>query len=93
MAYESKGQRRKKRVAMQVAVQPSCVKAPIEIIIHHIVTALYITVTWVQPSFSKLMCYNLLVEINTFFLILKRHIKSPILEFGFYLTWVTMRCA
>jgi hypothetical protein len=74
-----------------VAVQPSCVKGPREIIIHHIITSLYAIVAYIEPEYSHLMCWNLMVEVNTFFLILKRHVKSPILEFLFYFTWVTMR--
>lgn len=74
-----------------VVLVPKSVRDPAAIIIHHLITMLFIMVPHYYPRFQRLMGLNMLVEINTWLLILKRHYKSVVLEALFYTTWVVMR--
>ncbi|GAX72644.1 hypothetical protein CEUSTIGMA_g100.t1 [Chlamydomonas eustigma] len=74
-----------------VVVDPSSVKGHAAIISHHILTAIYVIIPWFHHKYAPLMAINMLVEINTWLLIAKRHYKHVFLEILFYGTWVAMR--
>ena len=50
--------------AMQVAVDPSCVKGHGAIISHHVLTALFISIPWYHPKYASLMALNMIVEVG-----------------------------
>lgn len=81
-----------------VALFQKSVKSPPTIIMHHAVTLLYLGVPAYNPLTRYVMAADLLVELNTWFLILRR---QPIARHGvlqvvnsclFYLSWFSTRC-
>jgi hypothetical protein len=55
-----------------VSVQPSCVKSPGTILVHHIATLLYIILPYIYPEVRWIMGACMSVEVNTWFLIARR---------------------
>jgi len=55
-----------------VVLIPKCVKSPITIIQHHVVTSLYILIPYYRPELRWCMGVCMSVEINTWFLIARR---------------------
>lgn len=43
---------------------------------HHVITLLLLTFPYRHPDFAHFTCWDGITEINTFFLIARRHIKS-----------------
>ncbi|PNW72070.1 hypothetical protein CHLRE_16g683700v5 [Chlamydomonas reinhardtii] len=80
---------------LYVAIVPRSVKSPMVILIHHVITALYLLIPYHYPNYGWCMSYCMLVEINTWLLIAKRTIRMPVvtklLEAGFYISWVLLR--
>jgi hypothetical protein len=74
-----------------VVLDPSSVKGHEAIISHHVLTAIYVIIPWFHHKYAPLMAVNMLVEINTWLLIAKRHYKHILLEILFYGTWVGLR--
>merc|ERR1712211_122277 len=80
-----------------VAVFPKCVKSQTTILVHHGVTLLYMGIPMYNPATRYAMCVCILVEINTWFLIMRRTsvAKGPLKPFiviPFYVSWVVIRC-
>ena len=75
--------------ATLIALFPRCVRSPRVILQHHSVTLAYILVPLIKRQYAWLMGTCLLVEVNTWFLIARRHFK--IFNFAFYFTWVLIR--
>lgn len=85
-----------------VAMVPICVKSPGVIIKHHIVAMLYLTAPVYWPEYRWFMGSILSVEVNTWFLIMRRVVfktASPVppmvanfVSAMFYLTWILIRC-
>jgi len=90
-----------------VAIVPICVKSPGLIIKHHITAILYLTGPIFFPAYNWFIGCALSVEVNTWFLILRRVVYkqggndkskklSPIItetvSILFYVTWVLIRC-
>ncbi|GAX22701.1 hypothetical protein FisN_4Hh187 [Fistulifera solaris] len=79
---------------------PTCVKSPDVIIKHHKISLVYLLAPIFFPQYAWFMGAVLSVEINTWFLILRRVIYKnkvhPILaetiSFCFYITWIAIRC-
>eukprot|EP00563_Minutocellus_polymorphus_P006933 CAMPEP_0181032224 /NCGR_PEP_ID=MMETSP1070-20121207/6632_1 /TAXON_ID=265543 /ORGANISM="Minutocellus polymorphus, Strain NH13" /LENGTH=328 /DNA_ID=CAMNT_0023109615 /DNA_START=117 /DNA_END=1103 /DNA_ORIENTATION=- len=81
---------------------PTCVKSPGVIIKHHIVALLYLVAPVLFPEFRWAMGACLSVEINTWFLIMRRvvylrreRVPSAVVEFmnaAFYSSWIAIRC-
>mmetsp|Transcript_7166 Transcript_7166/g.15659 ORF Transcript_7166/g.15659 Transcript_7166/m.15659 type:complete len:227 (+) Transcript_7166:71-751(+) len=74
-----------------VGIYPASVKSPVVIIVHHIISALYILIPYHYPQYQWCMAYCMLVEVNTWLLIAKRTFRSPLLDVLFYVTWVGLR--
>ena len=76
---------------------PGCTTThPLPIIIHHVLTFIFALTPYVDKQFAWHMAITLLVEVNTFFLTLKRNVPSTsiiftILNVLFYLTWISLR--
>jgi len=56
-----------------VGLLPQCVKSPMVILQHHVVTLAYIFVPFFRPDYGWIMGACMSVEINTWFLIARRH--------------------
>lgn len=75
-------------------LKPNSVASASSILPHHIISMF----GWNTPfifdiKYSFLMSIGILVEMNTFFLILRRNCnKNIIIEFLFYASWFTIRC-
>jgi hypothetical protein len=85
-----------------VAVVPICVKSPGTIIKHHFVAIIYLSapVFWVEYRWFMGAC--LTVEVNTWFLILRRLVYKrqswipaicvEVVDKSFYISWIVIRC-
>jgi hypothetical protein len=72
---------------------------PFFVVQHHIVAILYLSAPLVLPDFRWFMGACLSVEINTWFLILRRYKRKDrnpmlqeIISILFYVSWVAIRC-
>mmetsp|Transcript_14071 Transcript_14071/g.47632 ORF Transcript_14071/g.47632 Transcript_14071/m.47632 type:complete len:230 (+) Transcript_14071:66-755(+) len=74
-----------------VWMDPSCVKSPGVIAGHHLLTLGYMLLPAFDPSLREYMAWCLTVEINTFFLILRRLWRRKVVSVCFYVTWITIR--
>lgn len=74
-----------------VVVNPSCVKSPGVISAHHCLTMAYMLYPVLYPQLRYYMAMCLTVELNTFFLILRRIWHVPPVSVCFYLTWISIR--
>mmetsp|Transcript_13024 Transcript_13024/g.37112 ORF Transcript_13024/g.37112 Transcript_13024/m.37112 type:complete len:285 (-) Transcript_13024:50-904(-) len=80
-----------------VAMIPQCVKSQATILIHHAVTLLYMGIPGFNPATRYAMAVCLLVEVNTWFLILRRSpiaqssLLRPSVSICFYVTWYVIR--
>lgn len=83
--------------SLWVIFQPICVNSnPQMIIIHHLVTLIMTLVPWRYPRFAWHFAVCILVEINTWFLTLKRNLpigsfSFQLCEILFYISWVALR--
>mmetsp|Transcript_15228 Transcript_15228/g.42109 ORF Transcript_15228/g.42109 Transcript_15228/m.42109 type:complete len:285 (-) Transcript_15228:443-1297(-) len=90
-----------------VSLTPICVKSPNVIIKHHMAAILYLMAPLFFPEFNWFIGAILSVEINTWFLILRRVVYKQgvndktkqahpviveIVSFMFYTTWILIRC-
>jgi len=81
-----------------VAAVPSCVKSPPTILVHHCLTLLYLGIPAYNPDTRYMMAVDLMVELNTWLLIMRRQPISrkgsvkPVVSCGFYITWFVIRC-
>lgn len=74
-----------------IALKPGIVASPLTLIGHHLVT---ISLLWNALTYAPHLHfakYMTIVEVNTFFLIAKRHLKFPLLELLFKLSWLGIR--
>jgi len=80
-----------------VLLVPDCVaRDPASIIVHHLVCLVSMIIPWTETQFTWHLAVNLLVEINTFFLTLRRNVNttSSLYQFSnalFYFTWAVFR--
>jgi TLC domain len=90
-----------------VSFVPSCVKSPGTIIKHHVVAMLYLLGPLNYPEYRWFMGACLSVEINTWFLILRRLVyktnntkrtdslygaAAELVSLSFYISWIVIRC-
>lgn len=80
-----------------IALQPKCVLSnPTALIVHHVASFVFLSVPFYEKQFQWHGALNLFVEVNTFFLILRRQ-ASPtsltytILDYCFLSTWIFLR--
>jgi len=74
-----------------IALQPDIVAAPRMLLVHHLVTAMLL---WHPLTFAPhrhFVSWMTTVELNTLFLVLKRHVRHPLLELGFQASWIAIR--
>jgi len=84
-----------------VTVKPDCVKSPGTIKKHHVVAMLYNAGAWYYPEFNCFYGLVLSVEVNTWFLILRRFLYKrkeftpaiirDLVEVAFYTSWISIR--
>jgi len=76
-----------------VVVLPRCVASPTTIIIHHIFTALGLLAMLIMDfDFCILGASGGFIEVNTFFLILRRNIRNrPLINLFFFTSWIVIR--
>lgn len=74
-----------------IAIQPHIVGSPSTLIGHHIATALICAHALANPLHTRYVSWLTIVEVNTFFLILKRHVEHPLFELAFKLSWLGIR--
>ena len=78
-----------------IYLMPHIVGSPKVLIGHHIATLLVVGHVLTFPAHLKYTSWLTLVEINTFFLVLKRHLESPLLSklnaMAFNVTWLLIR--
>jgi len=80
-----------------VILVPRCVASnPLAIIIHHLACLLMTIIPWTEAQFSWHLAINLLVEINTIMLTLRRNVSMGSLTYKvsnalFYASWVLLR--
>jgi len=70
---------------------PNCVKSQKTILFHHIITLIFFTLPFSSPKESIFCILDLLVEINTLLLIIKKYCKNPLIKKAFNITWVFFR--
>ena len=80
-----------------IAIVPSCVlSSPIALIVHHLLTFLFLLVPYSVPQFHWHGAVSIFVEVNVFFLVSRRQFLQgsllyKILDFFFHLTWFSFR--
>ena len=74
-----------------IAVQPHIVGSPNTLIGHHIATLLIVAHALSNPLHTPMVSWMTVVEVNTFFLILKRHVSHPLIELAFKVSWAAIR--
>ena len=74
-----------------IAIQPHIVGSPNTLIGHHLATMLIVAHALANPLHTRYISWMTIVEVNTFFLILKRHVSHPIIELAFKLSWAAIR--
>lgn len=80
-----------------IAVQPKCVLSnPTALIVHHIASFVFLSIPFYERQFQWHGALNLFVEVNTFFLILRRQAPPSsmlytILDNCFLATWIFLR--
>jgi hypothetical protein len=80
-----------------IAFQPKCVlSSPMALIAHHIASFAFLSIPFFEEQFQWHGALNLFVEINTFFLILRRHAPPAsslyhVLDLCFYFSWISLR--
>lgn len=74
-----------------IALQPHIVASPVSLLWHHVATLLIIAHALTWAPHTKYVSWMTTVEVNTFFLILKRHVAHPLFEFFFKATWLAIR--
>jgi hypothetical protein len=80
-----------------IAVQPKCVLSnPTALIIHHIASFVFLSIPFFEKQFYWHGALNLFVEVNTFFLILRRLVTLDstlyvLLDRCFLATWIVLR--
>ncbi len=72
-------------------IQPECVGQPVPIIFHHVICLIGWILSTNNSDFSLLARICSLVELNTFFNILKRYYKYDVIYYLFYITWFGFR--
>jgi hypothetical protein len=77
--------------ALWIAIQPHIVGSPKTLLGHHLATMLIVAHALTNPLHTRFISWMTVVEINTFFLILKRHVQHPILELAFKASWAAIR--
>ncbi len=82
---------------MWIALRPKCTMASsTSVIVHHVVTLLVMSTPWIHTQFGWHLAVNILAEINTWFLTLRRNVQCDtllhsLLQVGFYATWILIR--
>ena len=77
--------------AAWIALQPDIVGAPRVLIWHHLVTLLLVWHTLTCVPHQHFVSWMTVVEFNTFFLILRRHVRHPLIDLAFNLSWIAIR--
>lgn len=74
-----------------IALQPHIVGSPATLIGHHLATLLVVGHAMTCAPHIRFVSWMTIVEVNTFFLILKRHVAHPLIELAFQVSWAAIR--
>ena len=75
-----------------ILVKPDCVASPKVIAAHHMLVMFGWSWMLVDDTFYRWASYGLLVEINTWFHVLRRNFRSSLLiQILFFISWFTLR--
>ena len=82
--------------AIWICAQPEIVRAPAVLLSHHAATALLLVHALTHAAHRKYVAWLSCVELNTFFIILRRHIRRPtwavaIDQRSFAISWLLIR--
>jgi hypothetical protein len=76
-----------------IAAQPDVVRAPVPLLFHHFGTLILLLHSLSHAPHLRYVACMTLVELNSFFLILRRHVKRLWIELAFAATWLGIRVA
>lgn len=79
--------------ALWLIVQPSVVKTTTVLLWHHAVAVGLIVHAATHAPHRRYVAWMSIVEVNTFFLVLRRHLQRRWVEASFVLTWLLIRVA
>ena len=74
-----------------IYLMPHIVGSPKILLGHHLATLLVVGHVLTLPAHLKYTSWLTLVEVNTFFLVLKRHVAHPLISAAFHLSWLAIR--
>ena len=74
-----------------IAVQPHIVGSPNTLLGHHVATLLVVLHALTCQAHVQFVSWMTIVEVNTFFLVLKRHVHHPIIPLLFKASWAAIR--
>ena len=76
-----------------IAIRPDSVNSTRSILLHHVFTFIFAVETYRLPSFRSFCVQYLLVDINTWFLMVRQMLKERylVIEVPFYVSWVLIR--
>jgi hypothetical protein len=74
-----------------ISAQPSCVDAPTALLGHHCATLLCLAYCLTHPPHTRYIAWMGVVEVTTFFTVLKRWVKAPWVELAFKASWLLIR--
>lgn len=74
-----------------LVLQPSVVGAPLVLLFHHAVTLLLLAHSLTHAPHLRYVAWMTVVEVNTFFLILRRHWRARAVEALHIVTWLAIR--
>ena len=77
--------------ALWIVVQPDVVKARGVLLAHHAVSMVLCAHPLLHPPHLRYVAWMAVVEFNTFFLILRRHVRQQWVEALFALSWIGIR--
>tara|TARA_B110001452_G_C15196811_1_gene415414 strand:+ start:130 stop:936 length:807 start_codon:yes stop_codon:yes gene_type:complete len=77
--------------ALWIVVQPAVVKARGVLLAHHAVSMVLCAHPLLHPPHLRYVAWMAVVEFNTFFLILRRHVRQQWVEALFALSWIGIR--
>ena len=67
-------------------------QAPAVLLFHHTLTLLLLLHSLRHRPHLKYVAWMSTVEINTFFLVLRRHVRHPLIDVLFVTSWIAIRC-
>ena len=78
--------------SMWLFLKPESAASPLTVLSHHFICLIGWIIPLFEPKFRYWISLAVLVEVNTFFLTLRRRVRrSRLIEFLFWITWISCR--